>query len=205
MMALSYLSLSSIMLPSTATAFVPSSTLWKNSCQASVTSSSSFSTSAAPKHLHLCPRDDDDDNQHITNYDDNLLLPTAAFLFASTFASICTIWSEFSVVMTGCGPPSLSDAIERNAYLSVIVVAGSSVFVRIVSGGKSLSQIYANNTSKSDMNYSLYVNFVEILSLLAVVGAFVALAAQSLNGERMDGLSGVNIDMCRAIQQSLDG
>ncbi len=99
----------------------------------------------------------------------------------------------------------MPDAIERNAYLSVLVVAGSSVFVRIVSGGKSLSQIYADNMSKSDMNYSLYVNFVENLSLLAVVGAFVALAAQSLNGERMDGLSGVNIDMCRAIQQSLDG
>ena len=196
------------MLPSTATAFVPSSTLWKNSCHASVISSSSFSTSAAPKHLHLCPRDDDDDddnNQHITNYDDNLLLPTAAFLFASTFASICTIWSEFSVLISGCGPKHLPDAIERNSYLGVIVVAGSSVFVRIVSGGKSLSQIYADNTSKSDMNYSLYVNFVENLSFLAVVGAFVALAAQSMNGERMDGLSGVNIDMCRAIQQSLDG
>lgn len=76
------------------------------------------------------------------------------------------------------------------------------MFVRIVSGGQSLSEIYSNNTSESDMKYNLYVNLVENLSLLAVGGAFVALAAQSMNGEQMDGLSGINVEMCRAIQQS---
>lgn len=153
----------------------------------------------------MCLKDDDDDdgnNQHITKDTDNLLLPTATFLLASASASICTLWSEYSVLMTGCGPRSLPDALERGSYLSVLVVAGLSVFVRIVSGGQSLSQIYNNNTIKSDMKYNLFVNLVENLSLLAVAGAFAALSAQSMNGEQMDGLSGVNVEMCRAIQQS---
>ncbi len=104
------------------------------------------------------------------------------------------------MLTTGCGPRSLPDALERGSYLGVFVVAGLSVFVRIVSG-QSLSDVYAKkDSSKSGMG--LYV--VENLSLLAVAGAFVAVWMQSLKGEQMDGLSGINVDMCRAIQQSLD-
>ena len=196
------------MLPSTT--FIPSSLIWNNykhlphaSFLATSISVTPFPR-AAPQHLRLRGDDDDDgdNNQHITKDGDNLLLPTATFLLASASASICTLWSEFSVLTTGCGPRSLPDALERGCYLSVLVVAGLSVFVRIVSGGQNLSEIYKSNTSESDMNYNLYVNLVEKLSLLAVLGAFAALAAQSMNGEQMDGLSGINVEMCRALQQS---
>ena len=195
------------MLPSTA--FVPSSAILENSRQQYFPHVFFLATSvsvprSSPKHLRL--RNDDDDgieNQNITKNGDDLFLPTAIFLLLSTFASVCTIWSEYSVLISNCGPRSLPDALERGSYLSVLAVAGLSVLVRIVSGGQSLSEIYTENTSKSGMNYDLYVSLVEKLSLLAVVGAFVALAAQSMNGEQMDGLSGVNIDMCRAMQQSL--
>lgn len=189
------------------TAFMPSSLIWNNHEQlphaflATSLSVTSFPR-AAPQHLRLRHDDDDDNNQRITKDTDNLLLPTATFLLASASASICTLWSEYSVLTTGCGPRSLPDALERGCYLSVLVVSGVSVFVRIVTGGQSLSEIYNNNTSESDMNYNLYVNLVENLSMLAVVGAFAALAAQSINGEQMDGLSGINVEMCRAIQQS---
>lgn len=191
------------MLPSTA--FVPSSAIWNNHQHLPHDFFvSSFSVSSLPRAapLHLRDGDDDGNNQHITEDGDDLLLPTITFLLASAFASICTMWSEYSVVTSGCGPRSLPDALERGSYLSVLVVAGLSVFVRIVSGGQTLSEIYQNNTSKSGMNYNLYFNLVENLSLLAIVGAFAALAAQSINGEQMDGLSGINVDMCRAIQQS---
>ena len=120
---------------------------------------------AAPLHLKVDGDDGGNNNQPITNNNgDDLLLKTTVFLGASTFASICTLWSEYSVLHTGCGPKSLSDALERGSYLGVLVVAGLSVFVRIVSEGQSLSNVYKNIASKSGMsddnNVYLYVNLV---------------------------------------------
>jgi hypothetical protein len=48
---------------------------------------------------------------------------------------------------------------------------------------------------------TLQIRAVEYLSLLVVVGAFMSLGAQIVNGEQMDGLSGINEDMCKAMQQ----
>ena len=48
---------------------------------------------------------------------------------------------------------------------------------------------------------TLQIRSVEYLSLLVVVGAFISLGAQIVNGEQMDGLSGINEDMCKAMQQ----
>ena len=48
---------------------------------------------------------------------------------------------------------------------------------------------------------TLQIRAVEYLSLLVVVGAFMSLGAQIVNGEQMDGLSGINEDICKAMQQ----
>ena len=41
---------------------------------------------------------------------------------------------------------------------------------------------------------------VELTSALAVIGAFIAIGFQLTNGEKMDGLSGIDIEMCRALR-----
>ena len=41
----------------------------------------------------------------------------------------------------------------------------------------------------------------EYLSLMTIVGGFVALGSQTIHGEQMDGMSGINIDMCKSMQQ----
>lgn len=173
------------LLPSSA--FVPPSAIWNQHSQLHTT----FSVSSIPP-LHLNNGQLDDDDEDGRNDEPSMLS-------ASAFASLCTIWSEYSVLTTGCGPMQLSDTLERGCYLGVLFVAGLSVFVRIVSGGQSLSDVYKNNI---DNNFHPYFMLVESLSLLAVMGAFIALALQSIKGEQMDGLSGINVDMCRAIQQS---
>jgi len=116
---------------------------------------------AAPLQLRL--RDEENDDQHIKNNVVNLLFPAPIFLLASAFASICTIWSEYSEIATGCGPRSLPDALERGSYLGVLVVAGLSVFVRIVSGQR-LSDVYAKETSKTT-GMGLFAQLLEPLLL----------------------------------------
>ncbi len=179
------------LLPSSA--FVPTSTIWNQHSKLHTFRVSSI----PPLHLNKGHLDDDDDDGGNDEHD--VVILTSAMLSASAFASLCTIWSEYSVLTTGCGPMQLSDTLERGCYLGVLFVAGLSVFVRIVSGGKSLSDVYKNNI---DNNFNPYVMLVESLSLVAVLGAFIALTMQSIKGEQMDGLSGINVDMCRAIQQS---
>lgn len=44
------------------------------------------------------------------------------------------------------------------------------------------------------------VRAAEVLGLLAVVGAVVALALQIAHGERMDGMSGIDRDLCGALR-----
>ena len=156
--------------------------------------------------------DDDDEydgiqisNRRQTNIlEDNLVvLPVTVLSSAAILASVGTLWSEYSVVMTGCGPQLLPDVVERSCYLGALVVAGLSVFTRIVTGWSDLATIIGNNDMIQKRNKDAVIfriKAAEWMSLLAVGGAFVALASQTINGEQMDGLSGINIEMCRAIQ-----
>ncbi len=38
------------------------------------------------------------------------------------------------------------------------------------------------------------------MKLSHVFGAFVTLAAQTFRGEQMDGMSGINVEMCRSLR-----
>jgi hypothetical protein len=125
----------------------------------------------------------------------------------TTLASLGTLWSEYSVFTTGCGPRSLPDAIERECYLGVLTVAGLSVFIRIVTGDgfSSMTQQqlgYGDGKKLNDETALIrWMQLAESLSLLAVLGAFVVLGSITIHGEQMDGMSGINVDMCRAIQE----
>lgn len=118
-------------------------------------------------------------------------------------SSLGTLWSEYAVITTGCGPMQLSDFLERGFYLGTLVIAGLSVFTRIVVGdGISIALMQLDNRGRGSESFQwqLQLQIAEIMSLIAVLMAFVALGVQEYNGEKMDGLSGINIDMCRAMQ-----
>ena len=106
------------------------------------------------------------------------------------------------MIQTGCGPPLLPDIVERSCYLGVLVISGLSVFLRIVTGSGVADAIIINTQDDKDIISLQLFRLVEYLSLLAVLGAFISLGSQTINGEQMDGMSGINVEMCKAIQQS---
>ena len=113
------------------------------------------------------------------------------------------LWSEYAVITTGCGPLNFSDILERICYQGVILSAGASLFTRIVTSGKDLTTYINEDYFGEGMLAEatlIQVRAAEWLSVLAVVGAFASLAVQIVNGEQMDGLSGIDVEMCRAIR-----
>ncbi|KAL9178873.1 hypothetical protein ACHAXT_011846 [Thalassiosira profunda] len=108
-----------------------------------------------------------------------LIFPATALSTTATLAATTTLWSEYAVLRTGCGPSSLPDAIERGCYLVVLAVAGISVFLRIVTG-EGVASLAARSIGSSGSGSErdavvLQCRVAEWTSLLAVLGAFVAL------------------------------
>ena len=115
--------------------------------------------------------------------------------------SIGVLYSESFIIMTGCGPLNLNDTLERISYQGVIVFAGLALFNRIVTQFNfSLGETINDQFGPLQKSTLLQVNVAEFLSAIAVVGAIVALEVQSNKGVSMDGLSGIDINMCRAIR-----
>lgn len=110
------------------------------------------------------------------------------------------LWSESFIAFTGCGPTNFSDALERICYQGVIVLAGAALFNRIVTGGKGLEKSAEDFFGPLESFTLIQVLIAEYASALAVIGAFVALGLQYSRGTSMDGLSGIDVDMCRAIR-----
>jgi len=110
--------------------------------------------------------------------------------------SIGVLMSEWSILTTGCGPTGMSDFLERSCYQGVIVASGLILFSRITTGRDSatISEDYFGPLEEFTL---VQVRFSEVLTLLSVVGAFVALAFQVKSGTRIDGLSGIDINMCK--------
>ncbi|GMI27520.1 hypothetical protein TrRE_jg7878, partial [Triparma retinervis] len=106
--------------------------------------------------------------------------------------SVGTLWSEYAVAITGCGPIDFNDSLERLCYLGVLASASSVVFTKIVTNS-SLSSFL---TSKfyPDLLPSTVVQMrvAEWLSLFAVASAFVVLTQQHLLGTHLSGLSGID-------------
>lgn len=130
---------------------------------------------------------------------DNLISGVAEI---SMGMSIGTLWSEFAVIVTGCGPIQMSDFLERFCYEGVIAVSCAIIFMKIVTG-KSLTELsdeYFDGLLRLEDSTLLQVSIAEALTFLAIVGAFVALGSQILNGVDMNGLSGIDIEMCRAVR-----
>lgn len=151
-------------------------------------------TSRIPSSLFLSKQADDDDNTAIAN------MATLGVVLLSTLSSLGVFWSEIAVFQTGCGPMLLPDWLERSAYLGVLVVSGLSLFWRIVTFGEGgLAYVLLDNTANGNPTVRrTFLQGVEVLVFLAVSGAVLVLMNQTLNGQTMDGLSGIDLDMCAA-------
>lgn len=113
--------------------------------------------------------------------------------------SVGVLYSEYSIIMTGCGPLNFSDTLERICYQGVIVYAGLALFNRIVTQ-LSLEETVDNMFGPLQPSTLWQVRVAEYLSAAAVVGAIIALQLQYTKGVSMDGLSGIDVNMCRAIR-----
>ena len=117
--------------------------------------------------------------------------------------SLGVLWSELAVITSGCGPLNFSDTLERICYQGVILTTGLSLFTRIVTTGEQNLTTYVCDEyfggSLADATV-VQVRAAEWLSILAVFGAFVSLGFQIAHGEQMDGLSGINTELCRAVR-----
>jgi hypothetical protein len=114
--------------------------------------------------------------------------------------SLGVLWSEYSIILTGCGPINFSDSLERICYQGVIASAGVALFLRIVTNGKSLEMVAQNTFGPLQDSTLIQLRFLEVANTLAVLGAFLALGFQEYRGTAMDGLSGIDVDMCDAIR-----
>ena len=117
--------------------------------------------------------------------------------------SLGVLWSEFAVITTACGPLNFSDTLERICYQGVILTAGLSLFTKIVTMGQQDLTTYVCDEyfggTLTDATV-IQVRAAEWLAIVAVVGAFVSLGSQIAHGEQMDGLSGINTELCRAVR-----
>lgn len=113
--------------------------------------------------------------------------------------SVGVLWSEYSIIGTGCGPLGFSDTLERICYQGVIVLSGIALFNRIVTT-KSLETTVDELFGPLLDVTLLQVRIAEYASALAVVGAIAALAVQYQSGANMSGLSGIDESLCRAIR-----
>ena len=145
------------------------------------------------------------------------------FVGLTSIASTAGVfWSEIAVFATGCGPMTMPDWLERGCYYIVLIVSSISVFTRIVlssldatgtmsgevSGGglESILLLVADgeknreNDSAKLGKIRVLLRLADTLALLAVAAAVLVLGQQNLNGESMDGMSGIDFTKCRARQ-----
>jgi len=115
-------------------------------------------------------------------------------------ASIGVLWSEVAVLATGCGPTGLSDNLERLCYLIVIVSSSTVAFCRIAFGQGPV-RIAEDALGYLEGSTTVQVRVAEWLGVLAILGALAALSSQVYHGSRMDGLSGIDIQMCKAVRE----
>ena len=113
--------------------------------------------------------------------------------------SIGVLYSEYFIILTGCGPLNFSDTLERICYQGVIVYAGLALFNRIVTQN-GLEDTINNMYGPLQPSTLWQVRVAEYLSAAAVLGAIIALQVQYSKGATMDGMAGIDINMCRAIR-----
>jgi hypothetical protein len=128
---------------------------------------------------------------------DRLVAGTSCLTLLS---SSVVIWSEASVILSGCGPLQLSDTIERACYLMVLSVASICWFCRLAFqrsvDGIILEQQTADAAIQPEILTQL-IRIAEAFCYIAVLGAVLALLVQVLNGAQMDGLSGIDVQLCQ--------
>eukprot|EP00536_Pseudo-nitzschia_multiseries_P009788 jgi/Psemu1/325775/estExt_fgenesh1_pg.C_2830005 len=115
--------------------------------------------------------------------------------------SIGVLYSEYFIIATGCGAPNFGDTLERICYQGVIVFAGLALFNRVATLFSSSLEETAETLFGPLLPSTLWqVRIAEFLAFASVVGALVALQTQYSKGAVMDGMSGIDINWCRAVR-----
>ena len=111
--------------------------------------------------------------------------------------SLGTIYSEWAVATTGCGPLDMGDSLERGCYLVCLMIAALSVFWRIGFGSSLATSLEDQGLRAST---TVQVRAAEWLALAGVAGAVLALTLQLGSGADVwaSGLSGIDRFMCEA-------
>uniref|UniRef100_A0A7S2XLY7 Uncharacterized protein n=1 Tax=Attheya septentrionalis TaxID=420275 RepID=A0A7S2XLY7_9STRA len=133
----------------------------------------------------------------LTRYD-NLVSGVAEI---SMGTALGVLWSEYAILTTGCGPVDLSDGLERFCFQAVIAFGAIMIFSRIIFSKdlEAVTQNYFDYTLEDST--MIQVRWAEWLTLVSILGAFVALFVQFSMGANMDGMSGIDVGMCRALQE----
>lgn len=122
---------------------------------------------------------------------------TAASSFLFSTSTVVVLWSESSIYLSSCGPLQLPDIIERTAYWMVLLVACIFWFCRVAFQQSLVDTLQAQRKISLSTTSSNLVRLAEAMAFVAVLGAIVALSHQILMGAKMDGLSGIDEELCR--------
>lgn len=125
---------------------------------------------------------------------------TRSISMIGIFSSLILFWDEGSIVLTRCGPILLSDAIESSSYIATFILASGSNLSRIIYGSSLTSLLLEEEEGFSKAIFRAS----EMLSIMAVLGAFVVFAWQALSGDAFAdgaGLSGIDVRWCRLMNE----
>ena len=131
--------------------------------------------------------------------DDSLIGGLAEISIAGALG---VLWSEYTVLTTGCGPSDLSNFLERLCYEIVIGTSGVILFTSIVTGQRSMA-VHVEEILGDLESYTLFqVEVAQYFVVAAVLGAFLTLYAQYYNGVNIidHSLTGIDVEMCKALQ-----
>ena len=116
---------------------------------------------------------------------------------ATIVSSMLVMWSEYSVVRTGCGPFALADWLEESSYYLVLVFASLWIWNTIL--GKVMPGFSILLFEEKYME-NLVLRAALWSSSAAVVGAFLALGFQYIRGANMDAYTGIDVEYCKALR-----
>lgn len=164
----------------------------KEPLTATTTTTTPVSNDSSPLRFHLTTQ------LSYSRYDSLV----AGIAEISIGTSLGVLMSEASVLLTGCGPAGMSDWLERFCYQGVIFFAGILLFVRIAFGKDvtTLIEEWEALPVPLDKITTVQARGAEILAFLSVAGAILVLVNQVASGQNMDGLSGIDVQMCQSMR-----
>lgn len=162
--------------------------------------SSFYSREITPLNLHMSSESENEKNQIPDNPLTTEIIVTSAISIIGILSSLILFWSEESIALTRCGPILLSDKIESTSYIVTFIIASGSNLSRIIYGSSLTKLILEEEEGFSKAIFRAS----EMLSIMAILGAFSVFAWQIFTGDAFAdgaGLSGIDVRWCRLMNE----